>query len=344
MLYLLPAFFISLFGIFNLFGITSSLFINQLLNVIIGIIAFFVIKKIGPLFLRRNSYLFFWSFIIILIITHLIGFEAKGAKRWISFYFVNFQPSEFLKVFYILYLADFFSKNYKNFDNLIIFLKSIVYFLIPFILIYKQPDLGTALIFAFIYFIFILFAKIPKRYLIYLLLIFIASMPLNWFFLKDYQKARIMSFVNPKVDQKGTSYNMIQAVITVGSGEFFGRGLGQGTQSRLLFLPENHTDFAFSSLVEQFGFLGGFIVLLLYTTLIMFIVRRLIFFSNHYNNEDKRFNFFVIIGVLSLFIFQIFVNMGMNLGIVPVAGISLPFISYGGSAVIAFFMSLALIP
>lgn len=344
MSYLLPAFFLTCFGIFTLFGVKPSLLTSQFINLVFAIIAYIILKKIGPLFLRRNSYLFYWFFIAALVLTHFFGFEAGGARRWINLFFFNFQPSEFIKPFYILFLADFFAKNQKNNDSFSNFIKGLFYFIIPFFIIYKQPDFATALIFAVIYMILFLFASTPKKTWFYLIFFIIIALPINWLTMKDYQKNRIISFVNQSADQKGSSYNAIQAVITVGSGQFFGRGLGLGTQSRLFFLPENHTDFAFSSLVEQFGFLGGMILLILFLALIIFLIRKLFVFIYNQHREENRFNFLLTLGILSLFTFQIFVNIGMNLAIIPVAGIGLPFISYGGSSIIAFFITLALIP
>jgi rod shape determining protein RodA len=167
--------------------------------------------------------------------------------------------------------------------------------------------------------------------------------PIGWLFLHSYQKARILSFLNPHIDTQGTAYNMIQAVITIGSGKFMGRGMGLSTQSRLYFLPENTTDFAFASLVEQFGFVGGIVVIAMYAALIYFIIRRA---AKYFHSQDKegRANFLYTIGILSYLLFQIFVNIGMNMGLLPIAGVALPFVSYGGSAVLALLIGLALIP
>jgi rod shape determining protein RodA len=166
-------------------------------------------------------------------------------------------------------------------------------------------------------------------------------LPLGWFFLKDYQRQRIVSFFNPHFDYQGASYHMIQSIISVGAGGFFGRGLGFGTQSKLNFLPESHTDFIFASLVEQFGFLGGFLILVLYGFLFYLLLKRSLFFLKQ---KDEQENFLVIMGVLAYFFFQMLINIGMNMGLFPITGIVLPFLSYGGSALISSFFLLGLIP
>ena len=340
---IIPSLLISCFGLFNLFGIKPSFAFNQLLFLIISFGIFFFIRKIGRHFFQLNAKFFYWLFIFILIATFIIGFEVKGSRRWIDLYFFKFQASEFFKIVLILFLSEFLVQRKNIINSFSIYVKALLYFILPLFIFFKQPDLGDAMVLTFIFFAMILFSDFPKKYLIYTLLGTIFIIPLGWFFLKDYQRARLLSFFSPHIDTQGTAYNMIQAMITVGSGQFFGRGLGLGTQSRLLFLPENHTDFAFSSLVEQFGFFGGTIVILLYGFIIYKIAKRLVHFYFQ-KDEEGRKNFLFCAGILSYIVFQVFVNVGMNLGLLPVAGISLPFISYGGSSVLALMIGFALIP
>lgn len=341
--FLIPSLFLSLFSFFTVFGIRQDLILNQILYFIIGFFVFFAAKKLGLSFFRNNASLFYWLFIILLIITYIIGLEVKGSRRWIDLYFFKFQASEFFKIFFILFLSEILVQSTTYLEKITIFLKSIFYFILPTLIIFKQPDLGNAMVFVFIFFAMILFSELPKKYLLYFLLISTLSIPTGWLLLKDYQKQRLFSFLNPHIDTQGTAYNMIQAVITVGSGKFFGRGLGLGTQSRLYFLPENYTDFAFASAVEQFGFLGGLAVLGLYLTIVIFLIKKALSYFYQKNEEEKK-NFLYLIGFISYFIFQIFVNIGMNTGIFPITGIALPFISYGGSSVVALLFGLALIP
>ncbi len=334
---------LSFFGIFTVFGIQSNLLPIQLMHVGLGLVGFFLMKKIGRTFFRSNYKVWYWLFVGILLITFFIGLEVKGSKRWIDLVFFNFQPSEFFKVFFILFFAQLFSQRRAIENKLSFYLKSVGYFLLPTLIIFKQPDLGNALVYTFIFLTLTLFSHVPKKYIVTSFLIILCVMPLGWFFLKDYQKARIFSFLNPHLDTRGTSYNMIQSVITVGSGKFSGRGLGFGTQSKLAFLPENHTDFAFSSLVEQFGFIGGFAVIVLFAVLIYILVGKA---AKYYlqRTEGSTEHFLFTVGFLSYFAFHIFVNIGMNVGLFPIAGITLPFISYGGSSTVAIFLGFALLP
>lgn len=343
MLLLIPTAILFLFSIFNLIGIKPQLVPFQLLFFTIAIGAFFIFRKIGLSFFRQNAMLFYWIFVALLILTYVIGFEARGSKRWIDLYFFAFQPSEFFKIFFVIFFADFFSSMRKDSDEIQVFLKSLFYFALPTFIIFKQPDLGSALVYSCIYFTLLFFSYIPKKTVFTFAGLLAFILPFGWFFLHDYQKNRILSFVNPNIDSSGTGYNMLQAVITTGSGQFFGRGLGHGTQTKLSFLPENHTDFAFSSLVEQFGFVGGFIVLAAYFAIVMILVRRIM---GSISKQDKNdcFKTLLLIGFLAYFVFQLLVNVSMNVGIFPVTGITLPFISYGGSSLLGLMISLALLP
>ncbi|MBI2049800.1 rod shape-determining protein RodA [Candidatus Roizmanbacteria bacterium] len=340
---LISTFFLSIFSFFNLLGIAKELISFQLIYFSIGVIVFIIIKRLGLSFFRNNSKSFYYLFIALLILTFFIGPEVRGSKRWIDLYFFNFQASEFFKIFFVLFLADYFVKNKDEADQRKVFLGSLTYFLIPFLIIFKEPDLGNAIIYIFIYTILLLFSNISKKYIFYLIVFSIIILPLGWFTLKDYQKQRITTFISPQVDLQGSSYNRFQSIITVGSGKFLGRGLGLGTQTKLFYLPENHTDFAFASLVEQFGFIGGASVIGLFFTIIyVFILKAL----NFYNSKDDygKFSFLFVLGILSYLSFQILINIGMNLGLLPIVGVVLPIISYGGSAFVTFLLGLALIP
>lgn len=340
--FIFPSLILSLYGIFNIFGIRQAFFVNQLLYFIAGLVAYFIIKKIGFNFFWMNAKIFFWLFVISLFVTYLIGLEVKGSKRWIDLYFLRFQASEFLKAFFILYIAGLFAKVGRGQNSFKIFIKSLAFFLIPTFIIFKQPDLGNALVYIFIYVVMVTFSTLPKKYLIYLAGSILAILPLGWFILKQYQKLRILAFFNPHLDTQGTSYNMMQSIITVGSGKFIGRGLGLGTQSRLFFLPENHTDFAFASLVEQFGFLGGLAIIIFYLLIILVCFKKLIEFAKQ--DEQNNSYFLYVVGLTSYIFFQFIINVGMNLGLLPITGIALPFISYGGSSMVALMIAMALVP
>lgn len=339
----LPSLLLFLFGLFSLLGIRHELVINHLIFFAVGLIIFFVIKAIGFQFFRLNAKFFYWLFVILLIVTFIVGIEVKGSRRWISFFFFNFQASEFFKIFFVVFMADFLAKPRMYTQQLRAFLESLGYVAFPALIIFKQPDLATALTFVFIYGITIFFSTIPKKYIFSFLLIAVLVIPLGFFSLHDYQKARIIGFFNPQVDTKGTSYNVTQAIIAVGSGQFFGKGLGLGTQSELHFLPENHTDFAFASLIEQFGFVGGSVIIVLYVVLGYSLVKKIV--KYFYQKDDEgRYKFFYTLGFFAFFIFQVLINIGMNLGLTPIAGITLPLISYGGSSLVTWMVGLAMLP
>lgn len=339
---LIPSFFLWVFSLFNQFGIKTRFGLSQLGYIIAGIIAFFVIKKIGRKFFIANIQTIFWSFFALLIVTFIIGLEVKGSKRWIDFGIVNFQASEFLKIFYIMYIAKLLSGRSRSDMSPFFYLTILFVTLLPAFIILRQPDLGNASVFIGVLIFVLLVSDIPKRYLLFSGIILFILLPFSWFFLHDYQQARITSFIQPHADSQGEAYNMIQAIITVGSGQFFGKGLGLGTQSRLFFLPENNTDFAFSSLVEQFGFIGGFFVLFGEFILIVLLFNRAYKFIGR-EDSDSRYKYLYCMGLASLLIIQTGVNIGMNLGLLPIAGIALPFISYGGSFFVALCIGFALL-
>ena len=339
---LIPSAFLWMFSLFNQFGIKTRFGVSQLGYVAAGLIAFFIIKRIGRKFFIANIQTIFWSFFALLILTFIIGLEVKGSKRWIDLGLVNFQASEFLKIFYIMYIAKLLSSRNRSEMTPFFYFTILIITLLPAFIILKQPDLGNASVFIGVLFFMLLVSDIPKKYLVISGIVLFCMLPFSWFFLHDYQQARIVSFIQPHSDSQGDAYNMIQAIITVGSGQFFGRGLGLGTQSRLFFLPENNTDFAFSSLVEQFGFLGGFFVLLLEFILIaMLFIRAYKFIGGM--DSDTRYKYLFSLGLAFLLLIQTGVNVGMNVGILPIAGIALPFVSYGGSFFVALCMGFALL-
>ncbi len=339
---LIPSLFLWIFSAFNQFGIKSRFGLSQVGYILAGILAFFIIKKIGRRFFIANIQTIFWAFFALLIITFIIGLEVKGSQRWIDFGIVRFQASEFLKIFFIMFLAKLLSGRTRHEMTPLFYFSILAVTLLPAFVVLRQPDLGNATVFIGVLIFMLLVSDVPKKYLLVSGIVIFCLLPFSWFFLHDYQQARIISFVQPHSDSQGDAYNMIQAIITVGSGQFFGRGLGLGTQSRLFFLPENNTDFAFSSLVEQFGFIGGFFVILGEFVLIaMLFIRAYKFIEG--NDPDSRFKYLFSIGLAFLLCIQTGVNIGMNLGLLPIAGIALPFISFGGSFFVALCMGFALL-
>ena len=341
----LPLLFIYAFGLINLVGISPDLAFRHGLHFLTGLIVFFILSKlrIRAHFLGINAHVLYWIFIGLLTLVLLFGIEVKGSRRWFDFSFFLFQPSEFFKIIIIIFLAQIFSSYEHYQQKRTIFLKVMGYTLLPFILIFRQPDLGSAVVIFLISIVMMLHSEVPKKHILYFFIFIFFLLPAVWLTLHDYQQDRIISFIKPSYDLSGTSYNITQATIAIGSGKMLGRGLGLGKQSSLYFLPEAQTDFAFSSFVEQFGFLGGFLLILLYLFLFLFLFRR----AHHFLNQKDRttkFNYYYTIGFSALLISQVAVNIGMNLRLLPIAGITLPFVSYGGSSLLTLMLGLALLP
>lgn len=310
-----------------------SLATQQLIFGIVGVLVFWAARSIDYRYLRQFIKYSYIAILILLIITWILDIEARGSVRWIPLGIFNLQPSEFAKPVLILALADFWSRSRPTWKNIGI---STLY-LLPFaFLIFRQPDLGTTLTLVFIWMALLLASNISLIKIFVLGVVGAVILPLSWPFLQDYQKNRIFSFLSPTSDPEGRGFHAIQSMIAVGSGELFGRGLGHGTQSRLQFLPEFMTDFIFAFISEELGFVGCAIVLGLYAAM-FFIGFKLL------ERTKDRFGELLIIGVWAMMFFQITVNIGMNIGILPITGITLPLLSYGGSSVITTMVCLGLI-
>jgi len=337
---LIPAILLFFIGIFNLVGTRGDLVTTQVFAGIISILAFAVLRIRGINFFKNNSALFYWLGISLIILTYFIGFESRGSKRWIDLYFFSFQSSEFFKPLFAIFIAQYFVVNKNRTYNYKTILTALGYFLLPAVLVLKQPDLGTALVYASMFMPVLIYSGVPRRILIQLGIASAALAPIFWFVLKEYQRVRLLSFVNPQADLQGSGYNLVQSIIAIGSGKVLGRGLGYGTQAKLNFLPEFHTDFAFASLIEQFGFIGGLLVIFIFVILLRACAVEL---RKKYNqkDDDGKFRFLYQLSIFSSIVFQAGINIGMNMGLFPITGITLPFISYGGSSLIAIFISIA---
>lgn len=320
-------------GIVVLYSSSPTQAIQQLIYVIIGLFCYFLVSRFDFRAIKPLVTFLYIVAIIFLIVVLVLGLETRGSVRWISLGFFNFQPSEISKPILILTLAFFWSRHSASWINIG---KSLLLLLPFFLLVFIQPDLGTSLTIAFIWLAILIASNISliKILLIFLLGILVA--PLSWLLMQDYQKQRIASFMFPGHDPLGVGFHVIQSMIAVGSGQFFGRGLGRGTQSRLQFLPEFRTDFIFAFIAEELGFMGSAIVLFLFIALFVFMIRYL-------TSASEKLGQLIIIGVMAMLFFQSLVNIGMNIGIMPITGITLPLLSYGGSSMIATFISLALI-
>jgi len=285
----------------------------------------------------RSSYIFYFIALILLLIVDSFGIVASGSKRWINLIFINLQPSELMKIFLILFLARYYSKiPIHNVSSLKYILIPFISFLIPVFLVINQPDLGTAVLIAVSGIIVIWLAGFRMKYFIYSTFAFICLMPVGISLLKPYQKARILTFLDPERDPLGAGYQIIQSKIAVGSGGIFGKGFLKGSQSYLDYLPEKHTDFIFTLYSEEFGFIGSLILLIIYA-LIVYRITKIGY--NAKNNFARLFCF----GFASAFSVYVIVNMAMVLGLLPIVGAPLPIMSYGGSSMLSVMIGLGIV-
>lgn len=316
--------------------IKSGIFHKQLLWQGLGICILFLCARFDY---RRLSFFAFPFYVftsLSLLFVLVAGRSIMGAQRWISLGIISFQPSEFGKFVLILALAHYFSQISLHQDIRLlsqrpVFIRDIVWplcmtmFLTGLVLI--QPDLGTSIVYIFIFFSIIFLAGVSFRYIGLLSVCGVVMMPFFWHFLKDYQKSRLLVFLNPNIDPLGAGYTVIQSKIAIGSGGLFGKGWLSGTQSQLNFLAERHTDFIFSVIGEEWGFFGSFVLIFLFCLLISMILE---IAQASRNVFGKLF----CVGVACVIFFHVFINIAMNVGACPVVGLPLPFISYGGSSLV----------
>lgn len=309
---------------------------NQLIFAIIGLLGLAAATAIDYRLWLRLTGLAYAISLLLLIIVDVAGKTALGATRWINLGFFQFQPAELVKIVLILVLAKLLSQNYDRLDNPRYLIQSIILTALPTALVLAQPDLGTALVLLTIWLVMILISPVPKSYLLVLLVAGLLLVPVGLQFLQPYQRDRLTTFINPAADPLGSGFNVVQASIAVGSGQLAGRGLSAGSQSQLNFLPSQHTDFIFAVLAEKLGFIGAMLILALFALLIA----RMIIVAHR---ARDRFGLFLTAGIAGMFLFHILVNAGMNMGIMPVTGIPLPFISYGGTSLIVALGAIGLV-
>ncbi len=326
-LLVLPILILIVFSLTTLLSINGGFFRNQLLFSVIGGILFLFFSQINYRILQSYTVPIYIASFIILFLLLIIGLESRnGAARWITFFGFAIQFSELLKPLLIIAFSAFLtsreSTSFKKFALALLLLLPITFF------IYRQPDLGNAIIYVLTAISMLIFYGFPLRWFFAGFIGFLVIIPTSWRFLHQYQRDRLLTFFHLTNDPLGTSYNAIQSIIAVGSGGFLGKGFGQGTQSALRFLPERQTDFLFATFSEMFGFAGSLIVIIAF---VMLLYRLFILVQAAEDSFSKVF----IAGAFSLMSIQFFVNIGMNIGIVPIVGVTLPFMSYGGSSFIA---------
>ncbi|ESP62547.1 Rod shape-determining protein RodA [Smithella sp. ME-1] len=285
----------------------------------------------------QNAYLIYGIILMLLVFVFLFGHSSHGSQRWLRIGGFVLQPSELMKLVIIITLARYFDDHksnepYKLEELFVPFLIVAV----PFLLILKQPDLGTALILVIIFVSIVFFMGIEWKSLIIVSAGILISIPIAWHFLKDYQKERLITFLNPENDPLGTGYHIIQSIIAVGSGEIFGKGFLKGSQTQLKFLPEQQTDFIFSVFAEEWGFVGGLILIIMFMAIIFWGLKIAL-------QARDLLGTIIAFGITALISWEVFINIGMVLGILPVVGIPLPFFSYGGSAMFSLLVAIGLL-
>lgn len=320
----------------------QTFYLKQLNWIALSLIVFFLAVSIDYIWFIRFAYPLYVIGVILLLAVLVAGRKGMGAQRWIDLGFLSFQPSEFFKLFVVLALSRYFSQMVHEGSLGIKKLARIfgIFFIFPAILILKQPDLGTMLLMMFIFTAMVLTFGIERKILMSVLLVGLIALPITgkylWGGLKDYQKNRLIAFIDPQADPQGIGYHITQSKVSIGAGGFFGKGYTKGTQGPYRFLPEHHTDFIFSIFAEEWGLAGSLVLFTLY----LFIIWR--GFDTARNARDPD-GCFLALGVTFMFSFYLFINIGMTLGMVPVVGVPLPLMSYGGTALLSNFLALSMI-
>ena len=310
---------------------------SHILRFFIFFAMFIILSFVQIRFWHDTSYLIYVVFLFLLIGVKYFGLTSSGSQRWLDFYFMNLQPSELMKIGLILFLAKYYHRIPIESVNRLKFLFLPIFVLIfPVLLVVMQPDLGTSILIASGGLVVAWLAGVRVKFFAYSILVFIALLPIAISFLKPYQKARILTFLNPEKDPLGAGYQIIQSKIAIGSGGFFGKGFLKGTQSYLEFLPEKHTDFIFTLFSEEFGFIGSAFLLIIYAIIIYRIV------SIGATSRSYFAKIFCYSFGAAIFVF-ITINMSMVLGLLPIVGSPLPIMSYGGSSMLATMIGFSVV-
>jgi rod shape determining protein RodA len=323
----------------NAFVGNNYFFDKQIISIAISFTAFFLLSLVDFRFLRRTSIIvgLFLASVVVLSVLFVVGHTANGAQSWFKFGSFAIEPGDPIKLMVILILAKYFSRRHIEIANIRHIFVSGFYALIIFMLIFLQPDFGSAIIIFCIWFGMVFASGISRKHIISVVLIGAVIFAGAWMYvLMPYQKDRIINFVHPLANIRGSGYNAYQSTIAVGSGQIIGKGIGYGTQSRLNFLPEYQTDFIFAAFAEEWGFLG---VMIVFFSIIIFMWR---LFVNAFDGATN-FEMLYAIGLAVLFGSHFIINIGMNIGILPVTGITVPFMSYGGTHILTEFVGLGIL-
>lgn len=336
--YFIPSicFLLASVSLVTLKSVMNELLIKQLFYFGLGFLIFFIVANIPLKKILIFSPPLYFGLCLFLLILLIIGQTTRGITAWVDLIAgFKLQPSQFAIPIVSLYLIKSIKK--RSLNNLPEFIKILVIILFPAILILLQPDMGTGFIYLVSVTSILVILRIPFKYLFTLFIFGIMSLVFIWFFvLADFQKSRLTSFIQGYQEENSASYNAHQSLIAVGSGRFFGRGVGFGVQSHLRFLPERQTDFIFASFAEEWGFLGTFFLVSLYFSLIVFL------FIMIFKIDEYRYQLIILI-VINMLTWQTGINIAMNLALVPITGITLPLMSFGGSSIMAIFIILAIV-
>ncbi len=329
---------VSLLGLYSFSATLSGndFFLRQALFAGVSLGAMFFLATTDYRHLARLSSPLYFLTLGVLLLVLFIGEPVRGTVGWLSFGAFQVQPVEFAKLSLIIFLASFISKKQSELGEWTRLIASLFLTALIILLVMRQPDLGSSVVLAGIWLAMILASGVRFKHMVVLGCLGFALVGGSWFLLEDYQKARVETFLNPELDPQGSGYNVLQSMIAVGSGGFSGKGIGQGTQSQLSFLPEKHTDFIFAVLAEELGLIGALLVVVVYG-LLLYRVKRI----GELASDNT--GYLIAIGVLALFFTHITINLGMNIGLLPVTGLPAPFLSYGGSALLAMTSALGLL-
>ncbi|MCY4262387.1 MAG: rod shape-determining protein RodA [Candidatus Dadabacteria bacterium] len=330
-------------GLVNLYSISKltglEAFKKQLIWVMGGVMTMAVISRLKPLMLKRHSFAFYLFLLVLLVLIFVFGKTVSGSRSWFQLGPISVQPSEFIKIGIIMMLANYYGSevglksNYRSSE----LFKPLTFLILPTIAVIAQPDMGTAIILVLIGSSIILLLGISRKTLLWMIIILLISIiPIWHIMLKDYQRERIHSFLDTSSDPFGISYNSIQSQIAIGSGMGYGKGFSLGSQSNLNFLPAHHTDFAFSVIAEEWGFLGAVFILLLYFSIIIYILITA-------TSLEDRFATITCFGVGAMFFWHAVINIAMATGLMPIIGTPLFFISYGGSSTLTAFIGIGIV-
>ncbi|MBI2642536.1 MAG: rod shape-determining protein RodA [Candidatus Wildermuthbacteria bacterium] len=336
---------LTLFGLISVFSSSGGEtgfgnFQKQAIFLVVGIILMLIFAFLDWRLLKNNPYLI--TALYVLGLLGLLGLfffapETRGTRGWYRFGGLSFDPIELMKLVLVILMAKYLSLRHIVLYNLREIALSGAYFGLPVALIFLQPNLGSALVLIALWMAVVLVSGIKLRHVMVIVTVMVLIFSLGWsVVLKDYQKARIMSFIEPELDPLGMGWSQLQSKIAIGNGGLFGQGFGKGTQTQYGFLSEPQTDFIFAAIGEEFGFLGVLGLFLLYFSLIFRVIRLAI-------HAESNFPRFFAVGFAALIVFQVFINVGMNLGLLPIIGLPLPLVSYGGSALIFSYIGLGIL-